>query len=87
MKKNYKVSVAVLLFTLLASVGAVWGDQEICRVHVKEYMHKNSGLCTWTEEASVNKLVRGRAGQLSWVLMPTYRVRTAKCADATQNLN
>ncbi|MFZ0946022.1 MAG: hypothetical protein WB930_17625 [Syntrophobacteraceae bacterium] len=83
MKKILYVSVIVVALSVFASAGILWAGPAapVCPAHGQSCFERNGDVyCTWAEETRVNKLVQGRAGQWQWALMPTYQLKTEKCA-------
>jgi hypothetical protein len=84
MKKIFYLSVIVVAVSVLASAGILWAGPvaPVCPAHSQNCFERNGDFyCAWTEETRVNKLVPGRGGQWQWVLMPTYQLKTEKCAE------
>lgn len=79
MKRIFHPLFAALLVLSLAApvkVLAAGNDAPGCSGTQCKACCEKSGnsRCEWSEEVVQNKLVRGRAGQLQWVLMPVRHV-------------
>jgi hypothetical protein len=84
-KISHSIPVITLAVSLLFPVATLsaQGTASPCQNQCKKCYARDADLCCrWTEETRANKLVRGRAGQLEWVLFPATVVHTHKCADS-----
>ncbi len=84
MKKILHLSVIVVAVSVLASAGILWAGPvaPVCPAHSQNCFERDGDFyCTWAEDVRENKLVPGRGGRLTYVFVPTSRVRTEKCAD------
>jgi|GEM_PF-3978811 hypothetical protein len=87
MKKIFHLTVIVVALSILASAGTLWAGPvaPVCPAHCgkcEKCIEKDGDFyCNRHKEVRENKLVPGRAGLLTWVFVPTSRVRTEKCAD------
>jgi hypothetical protein len=80
----YSVFAMVMVLSIVApmSVFAALNAAPSCSEHGKKICCAKDGnsCCGRSEEAMQNKLVRGRAGQVEWVRVPSVS-RVCKCAD------
>ena len=76
------VMVIVISIALPVSVFAVQGAAPPCPEHVDKtcFVKADGFYCGWTEDVVQNKLTRGRAGQVEWVLTPSSVSHVHKCA-------
>jgi hypothetical protein len=91
MKKIFHLSVIVMTLTILVLAGNLWAGPvtPACPAHSQQCFERDGDFyCSWQEDVRTNTLVRGRAGLLQWVQMPSSELRTQKCAGGIpENLN
>jgi hypothetical protein len=81
MKKIFHLSVIIAAVSVLASAGILWAGPvaTVCSAHSKNCFERDGDFyCTWTEDVRENKLVRGRAGLLTYVFVPTSSGENSK---------
>jgi len=84
MKKTIKLLSVLVTLSVLASAGTLWADPVApgCPIQSQTCFQRDGDFyCKWTEDVSTNRLIRGRAGLLEWVRMPSTEVRIHKCAE------
>lgn len=80
MKRFFHLSVTVFALSFLV-VGIVWAGPAAPGCASQNcFVRDSDSYCILHEDIAVNKLVRGRAGQLEWVRTPTSRTIIEKCS-------